>query len=144
VSYEWSFVKVEEFHNVNLGLINRELAIKHFQMNIFFHLCVSKISKRLSGWELYFVSELASDAHRSYTTPWHSVFHVPFSSDACARELGSAPPKLALCSEKTLQLDSSGPSVVGLAVRIWIDWRSALAIVTPETVVPGTHCGEES
>src|SRR6266853_2198711 len=45
-------------------------------------LCLSKTSKCLSGWELYFLSEPSSDAHCSYDTPWHSVFHVPFSGGA--------------------------------------------------------------
>ena len=51
-------------------------------------------------------------------------------------KFGSAPPNrraAALC-EKTLQLAASGPPVVVWLSRIWSDWRSALAIVKPETV----------
>jgi hypothetical protein len=35
-------------------------------------LCFSKTSK-CEGWELYFLAECSSDAHRSYDNAWHSV-----------------------------------------------------------------------
>jgi hypothetical protein len=43
---------------------------------------LSKTSKCVSGWGLYFRSEFSSDAHCSYDSPCHSVFHIPFSCGA--------------------------------------------------------------
>jgi len=83
-------------------------------------LCLSKISKYLSGWRLYSFhnSIILADAHFSHDIPRHTVFALPCACCPSAREPGSAPPnrRASEVRRKTVEIDSSGPSVVDLPV----------------------------
>ena len=82
-----------------------------------FQLCLSKISKCLSGWG-YFSFIILADAHFPHDTPHKSVFDLPFARCAPAGEPGSAPPnrRASAIHKKSPKIDSSGPPIMGLAV----------------------------
>jgi hypothetical protein len=83
-------------------------------------LCLSKISKYLSGWRLYSLrnSIILADAHFSHDIPRNFILDLPFASCSSAREPGSAPPnrRASEVRGKTAEIDSSGPPVVDLPV----------------------------
>jgi transposase InsO family protein len=79
---------------------------------------------------------LADDCF-SYDVPFDSAFDPPFACRRGAREPGPAPPnrRASKVRCKTREINLQRPSVLDLSSRLWRDWRSALAIVKPETVV---------
>src|SRR5262249_14727489 len=81
--------------------------------------------------------------HFSQDSPCHSILDLSFARCPRAGESGSAPPNRhpSAVREKTPEADPSDRMFwVGLS-RIWRDWRSALAIVKPETVVAWHRAG---
>ena len=70
-------------------------------------LCLSKISKCLSGWGLFLLIILA-DAHFPHDTPHKSVFDLLFARCAPAGEPGSAPPnrRASAMRKKSPKIDS--------------------------------------
>jgi hypothetical protein len=60
-----------------------------------------------------------------------------------AREPGYAPPnrRASAVREKASEIDFRGPSVLFFLSHFWRDWRSALVIVKPETVVAWHRSG---
>src|SRR5437879_6015586 len=83
-------------------------------------LCLSKISKYLSGWRLYTLhnSIILAYAHFSHDIPRSSVLDLPFPCCPSAREPGSAPPnrRASEVRSKTAEFASSGRPVVDLPV----------------------------
>ena len=71
------------------------------------------------------------------------MFALPLARCPRTRELGSAPPnrRAAALRQKTPPVNPSGPPLWVWLSRIWGDWRSALAIVRPETVVAWHRAG---
>ena len=103
-------------------------------------LCLSKISKCLSGRGLYFLhnSRRCSFLSRysSELCPRSSV-RVPSSSSALRHQIGV----LQRSARKRPKL-TSGDRLLWICLsRLWRDWRSALAIVKPETVVAWHRAG---
>src|SRR5215467_11264509 len=87
---------------------------------------------------------LFSDAHFSEDTPCHAGFDLSFARCPAAGEPGSAPPNRhpSALREKTPEADPRKPLIVWIALsHIGRDWRSALAIVKPETVVAWHRAG---
>src|SRR5271167_423666 len=106
-------------------------------------LCLSKTSKCLRERDLSFFIILSSDADFCHDTPRKSGFDLPLARYPRARELGFAPPNRcasAFC-EKASEIDRRGPPAWVCLSRLWRDWRSALAIVKPETVVVWHRAG---
>jgi putative transposase len=62
--------------------------------------------------------------------PWGSRTWLCATKSACSR-----------IHEKTPEIDLWGPPLVDLSVPLWCDWRSALAIVKPQTVVAWHRAG---
>ena len=80
---------------------------------------------------------IPADAHFSHDTPRNSVVDFPVACFPRAREPGSTPSnrRAPQVCWKAPKIDRGRPPAVDLSVRLWRDWRSALAILKPETVV---------
>src|ERR1700687_2801151 len=83
-------------------------------------LCLSKISKCLSGWRLFLFhnSRRCADAHFFRDTSRNSILDLPFACRPPARELGSAPPnrRASEVRKETPEIDFGRSPVVDLSV----------------------------
>ena len=101
------------------------------------HLCLSKISKCLSAWELGFL-------HNSYpmlillTTLLASLWSIFRSRASLGLENLALRHQIGVLHRSAGKRPklTSGDRLLWICLsRLWRDWRSALAIVKPETVV---------
>ena len=105
-----------------------------------FRLCLSKTSicvRRWELWELCFFIVLSADADFSCVTPCYSAFDLAF---ACCLELENLALRhqigvLQRSARKRPKLILLDRLLWAALSRVWSEWRSALAIVQPETVV---------
>ena len=107
------------------------------------HLWLSIISKCLSGWGLYFFhnSRRCSflSRHSSQLCPRSAVLRAALGLENLALRHQIA--VLRRSAAKRLKLTSADRLLWICLSRLWHDWRSALAIVKPETVLAWHHAG---
>jgi hypothetical protein len=98
------------------------------QVPYFLLLCLSKISKSLSGWGLCFFYNSRRCSFLSRRFSRNSAFALPF---ACCgvREPGSAPPnrRASAIREKMSEIDLRGPPVVDLSVLRLLFYAGAIS-----------------
>ncbi len=99
--------------------------------NMIFLLCLSKISKCLSGRELYF-------CHNSRRCSFLSRHSSPHCLRSSVRVLRS---NFQRSARKRPNLTCRDRLLWVCLSRLWNDWRSALAIVRPETVIAWHRAG---
>src|SRR5881396_3094617 len=124
--------------NQRQDAVHTENFIQRFQPNVaMLRLCLSKISKCLSAWELVFLhnSRRCSffSRHSSHLWPRSSGRVLPSGSRTWlyAIKIGV----LHRSAGKRPKL-TTGDRLLWICLsRLWRDWRSALAILKPETVV---------
>jgi len=106
-------------------------------------LSLSKTSKCLSGRDLYFFHNLSSDAHFSHVSPLHSAFDLrsraalELENLALRHQIGV----LQRSARKRPRLTPVDRLLWVLPSRMWTDWRSALAMLQPETVIAWHRAG---
>jgi hypothetical protein len=85
---------------------------------------------------------ILTDAHFSHNTPRNSVLDLPLALLPLSLKTWSAPPnrRASAILEKTTKITLVDRLLWVWLSRIWSDWRSALAIVEPETVAWAGIC----
>ena len=101
-------------------------------------LCLSKMSKYLSGWGLHFLMLIFI---RTLFASLLSIFRLRAALELENLALRHQIAVLQRTAAKRLKLTSADRLLWICLFRLWHDWRSALAIVKPETVLAWHRAG---